>query len=318
MLTVIVSVYNEELALREFYDAVVKVVSRTTELIFVNDGSTDRSREILKEFAEADERVRVINFSRNFGHEAAMLAGIDHACGDFMICMDADLQHPVECIPKMEEKFKEGFDVVNMVRTRNRNAGVVKNITSNLFYSVINMLSDTHMEKNASDFFGISSRVAGILRNDYREKVRFIRGYVQNVGFNKTTIPYEAADRVAGNSKYNIRKLFRMSMNTIMCFSDAPLKLGLYVGAAAVVLGIIMTVYTIVTWIVRGAPDGYATIIVLLCFMFGALFIMVGIIGEYISVIFAEIKDRPIYIVEEQYGFAGENDPGQCSQTKNM
>lgn len=307
MLTVIVSVFNEELALREFYDAVVKVLSQTAELIFVNDGSTDRSREILKEFADADERVRVINFSRNFGHEAAMLAGIDYAGGDYMICMDADLQHPVECIPRMEERFSEGYDVVNMVRTKNRNAGFLKNLTSNAFYNVINLLSETRMEKNASDFFGISRRVAEILKSDYREKVRFIRGYVQNVGFRRTTIPYEAADRVAGKSKYTLRKLFRMSMNTIMCFSDAPLKLGIYVGAAALLMGFVMMVYTIITWIIRGAPSGYATIIVLLCFMFGALFIMVGIIGEYISVIFAEIKDRPIYIVEEKYGFTGEN-----------
>lgn len=308
MLTVIVSVYNEELALREFYDAVTKIVSKKDELLFVNDGSTDKSRDILKELAGTDERVKVINFSRNFGHEAAMLAGIDYASGDYMICMDADLQHPVECIPKIQEKFAEGFDVVNMVRVKNRDAGLAKNITSNAFYNTINLLSDTHMEKNASDFFGISRRVAEILRNDYREKVRFVRGYVQNVGFKKTTLPYEAAERVAGKSKYTMRKLFRMSMNTIMCFSDAPLKLGLYVGALAVLLGIIMTIYTIVTWIVRGAPSGYATIVVLLCFMFGVLFIMVGIIGEYISVIFAEIKNRPIYIVEETYGITGEAD----------
>jgi len=229
-----------------------------------------------------------------------MLAGIDNATGDHIICMDADLQHPVECITQIYGKFKEGYDVVSMVRTGNKDAGFTKNVTSGIFYWLINVISDTKMERNASDFFGISKRVADVLRSEYRERVRFVRAYVQNVGFNKTTIEYEAAQRVAGESKYSLTRLFKLSMNTIMCFSDAPLKAGIYAGAFAIILGIIMAIYTIVTWIKRGAPSGYATIVVLLCFMFGVLFLMVGIIGEYVSVLFAEVKSRPIYIIEEK------------------
>lgn len=303
MLSVVVSVYNEEDALKKFYEAAgeqLASLGEAYELLFVNDGSTDKSLDIIRELASADKNVKAVSFSRNFGHEAAMIAGIDHSAGDYIICMDADLQHPVECIPQIMKKFREGYEIVSMVRTSNKDAGLFKNITSAAFYSLINSMSSNKMEKNASDFFAISRRVAEILKSDYRERVRFIRGFVQSVGFRRTTIDYEAADRVAGKSKYGFRKLVRLSADTIMCFSDAPLKLGIYMGLLAIVLGIIMAIYTIATWINRGAPSGYATIVCLICFMFAVLFILVGIIGRYISVLFDEVKKRPIYIIEEK------------------
>lgn len=302
LLSVVVSVYNEELALNQFYKVTKEILSQISwdyELVFVNDGSKDGSYEILKELAEKDRKVKVIGFSRNFGHEAAMIAGIDYSKGDGIVCMDADLQHPPECIPEIIEKFEAGYQVISMVRTKNVSAGWFKNLASKAFYDFINMVSDVKLEKNASDFFAVSGQAADVLRNNYREKVRFLRGYVQNLGFKKTTIEYEARARVAGESKYSIRKLFAFSINTIICFSDLPLKLGIYAGCGAVLLGIIMMIYTITTWIRVGAPSGYATIIVLMCFMFAILFMIVGIIGEYISILFAELKDRPIYIVED-------------------
>ena len=302
-LSVIVSVYNEEDVLHKFYNAIIPVlkgIGKTYELIFVNDGSEDASLDILKDLAEKDKDIRVISFSKNFGHEAAMLAGIDYAKGEFLICMDADLQHPVEYIPGMLSSFENGNDVISMVRTSNHDAGIIRNITSNMFYSMINSMSNSSFEKNASDFFGISKRVADILRTDYRERVRFVRGYIQNVGFTKDRIEYEANERAGGKSKYSIGKLFRFSMDTIMCFSDAPLKLGIYAGAFAILISIIMAIYTIITWIREGAPNGYATIVVLICFMFGVLFLLVGIIGMYVSVLFKETKARPIYIIKEK------------------
>lgn len=302
VLSVIVSVFNEENVLQIFYDAVkpcLDGLGESYELVFVNDGSTDNSKEILKGFAHNDHKVRVISFSRNFGHEAAMLAGIDNSNGDFIICMDSDLQHPVDCIPEILEKLKCGNDVISMVRTKNHAAGAIKNVSSKAFYSIINKMGNTHLEKNASDFYGISARVADVLRSDYRERVRFIRGYIQNIGFKKDRIEYEAGDRAGGRSKYSFGKLLRFSMDTIVCFSDAPLKFGIYAGIFAIIIGIIMTIYTIITWVREGAPNGYATIVVLMCFMFGVLFLLVGIIGMYISVIFREMKRRPIYIIEE-------------------
>ena len=302
-LSVVVSVYNEEKALREFYKETNKILEQIRksgwehELIFVNDGSSDNSLSILEELAIEDHDVKLISFSRNFGHEAAMIAGIDHSTGDGIICMDADLQHPPECIPQIIEKFSADYEVINMVRTNNKSAGLVKNITSSGFYWLINHISDVHFEPNASDFFAISSHVAQVLKDNYREKVRFLRGYVQNVGFKKTNIEYEARARVAGESKYSIKKLFIFSINTILCFSNMPLKLGIYAGVFSAALGVLVMVYTLCTR--QGAPSGYATIVVLLCFMFAMMFLLIGIIGEYIAILFTELKDRPVYIVEK-------------------
>ena len=302
-LSVVVSVYNEEKALREFYKETNKILEQIRksgwehELIFVKDGSSDNSLSILEELAKEDHDVKLISFSRNFGHEAAMIAGIDHSTGDGIICMDADLQHPPECIPKIIEKFDAGYEVINMVRTKNESAGLIKNITSSGFYWLINHISDVHFEPNASDFFAISRHVAQVLKDNYREKVRFLRGYVQNVGFKKTNIEYEARARVAGESKYSIKKLFIFSINTILCFSNMPLKLGIYAGVFSAALGVLVMVYTLCTR--QGAPSGYATIVVLLCFMFAMMFLLIGIIGEYIAILFTELKDRPVYIVEK-------------------
>ena len=176
-------------------------------------------------------------------------------------------------------------------------------MASSAFYKLINALSDVKFESNASDFFAISRNVAAVLKENYREKVRFLRGYVQNVGFPKTTIAYEARARVAGESKYSIRKLFKFSINTILCFSDLPLKLGIYSGIIVGFLGLLVMLETIYEWAVKGTPNGYATIVVLLCFMFAMLFVIVGIIGEYIAILFTELKDRPVYIVKDTENF---------------
>ena len=310
-LSVVVSCYNEELALRQFYaetSKVLKSLSWDYELIFVNDGSQDGSIEILKELAAGGEKGEGVDFSRNFGHEAAMIAGMDYSSGDGIVCMDADLQHPPECLPGIIAKLDEGYDVINMVRTKNESAGWFKNFAGAAFYRLINILSDVKFEPNASDFFAVSKKAAKVLKTNYREKVRFLRGYVQNIGFRRTTIEYEARNRVAGESKYSIKKLITFSMNTIMCFSNLPLKLGIYAGGFAGVLGIIMMIYTIWSWAEVGTPSGYATTIVLICFMFAILFLIVGIIGNYIAILFAELKDRPIYIVGETKNFPDEKE----------
>ena len=268
------------------------------ELLFVDDGSSDRSPLILDQLAaEYPDLVRVIHFSKNFGHEAAMTAGLDYAKGDFLIFMDADLQHPPKLIPEMLQKWEEGFSVVSMVRTKNSSAGLIKNISSSAFYFVLNRLSPLHFEANASDFFGISKEVQEVLIKYYREKVRYLRGYVQSVGFSKTKILYEAGERQGGASHYSIRKLLIFSKNTLLSFSNLPLRLGIFASVCSAVLGLLLLFYTLVTR--KGAPSGYATIVVLLCFMFAVLFLVVGIIGEYIALLFEEIKDRPIYIVSE-------------------
>lgn len=313
MLTVVVSVYNEEAALPLCHERLTEVLresGRDYTLLFVNDGSRDRSAEILDCLAANDPHVRVLHFSRNFGHEAAMIAGIDYAEGA-VICMDADLQHPPQCIPAILAKLDEGFDVISMVRTANRSAGIIKNFTSSAFYGVMNALSGTRFEKNASDFFAVSARAAEVLRHDYRERVRFLRGYVQSLGFRSTALQYEAAERAAGQSKYSLAKLFRFSMNTIMSFSDLPLRLGIYAGIASGLLGLLLLIYSIVMKVRNGAPEGYTTIVVVICFMFAVLFLILGIMGQYIGVLFEEVKGRPIYIVAAERGRKREADGNQ-------
>lgn len=301
-ITTVVSVYNEELSLKHFYEITVQVLENLEwdyEMVFVNDGSSDRSIDILRSFANINSKVKVVNFSRNFGHEAAMIAGIDYATGDGIVCMDADLQHPPQCIPDIIKKFEEGYEVVAMVRTQNADAGLIKRITSGAFYKVLNLMSPIKFENNSSDFFAMTQNVAEVLRRDYREKVRYLRGYVQSVGFKKTTLEFKAAKREAGESKYNIRKLLKFSINTLCSFSDLPLKLGVYSGCVVALCGFILMIYTIIEKLVHNAPAGYSTIIVALCFMFAVTLIVIGIIGEYIAILFAEVKNRPIYIVRE-------------------
>ncbi len=305
-ISVVVSVYNEELGLHQFYEHTSPVLKQMVEdtgwdyeLIFVNDGSRDDSLNILKDFVKADDKVVVVNFAANRGHEAAMIAGIDYSTGDGVVCMDADLQHPPEAIPGIVKKLEEGYDVVSMIRTARADAGIFKRFTSAAFYKVMNLLSGkTKFENNSSDFFAISRRVAKVLKQDYRERVRFLRGYVQNVGFKKTTLQFEASARVAGESNYNLRSLVKLSLNAICNFSDVPLKMGIYAGVVSMMAALILMIYSIVQFFLGNAPDGYSTTIVLLCFMFGVLFIILGFISEYLAIIFAEVKNRPIYIVD--------------------
>ena len=306
LLSVIVPCYNEGAVIERTAKAIVDTCTGRAfdfEIIFVNDGSKDDTLAFLKKLAGRSEKIKYISFSRNFGKEAAMLSGLEHCKGSCAVIMDADLQHPPECVAQIIVKFEEGYEVINMVRTKNKSAGFIKNLTSSAFYKFLNKISDVKLENNASDFFALTANAAQVLKTNYREKVRFLRGYVQNIGFNRTTIEYEARARVAGESKYSIRKLFKFSINTILCFSDLPLKLGIYSGIIVGFLGLLVMLETIYEWAVKGTPNGYATIVVLLCFMFAMLFVIVGIIGEYIAILFTELKDRPIYIVHDTKGF---------------
>ena len=306
MLSVIIPAFCEAETLETMSGTLNSILTDANidyEVLFVDDGSTDNTWEIISRLHGTDKRFKGVHFSRNFGKDPAIFAGLKRCRGDCAVVLDCDLQHPPECLPEIVEKFDEGYEVISMVRTKNKTAGFVKNFTSAAFYKLINHLSDVKFEANASDFFAVSKNAAEVLRNNYREKVRFLRGYVQSIGFEKTTIEYEARPRFAGESKYSIKSLFKFSINTILCFSDLPLKLGIYSGVITALFGLIMVIYTVYTWELYGAPNGYATIVVLISFMFSVLFVIVGIIGEYIAILFAEIKDRPVYIVRDTANF---------------
>ena len=305
-LSIVISVYNEETVLDKMYQAILPVVEGLScdyELLFVNDGSRDASPAILDRLAMESTKVKVIHFSRNYGHEAAMIAGIDYSSGDGIICMDADLQHPVECIPQIVEAFHQGYEVVSMVRTSNKSAGLFKNITSKLFYKILNGISETHFEENASDFFAVTKKPAEVLKKHFRESSRFLRAYVQSIGFKKTTIEYVAGERAGGRSKYGIRNLFRFSVKAMISYSDLPLKIASLCGTGAGIACILLIIYSIYMKIHIGAPGGYTTIIVVMCLLFAVLFFLLGIIGEYLSFILGEIRKRPIYLVRETVNF---------------
>ena len=301
-LSVVVSCYNEEQVLDQFYSACIPVLESLQwdyELIFVNDGSSDDSYCILKRFAKENEKVRLISLSRNFGHEAAMIAGIDCVEGDGIICMDADLQHPTESIPDIVDMLDKGYDVVSMIRKGRKESGVKRRFTSWLFYKTLNTLSSASLKEYSSDYFAISKRAAHVLRTEYRERVRYLRGYVQNIGFRCGSLEYEEGIRKAGKSHYSIPKLLNFSVTALCGFTDVPLKLGIYTGLIAALSGVILIIYSIIMKAVYGAPSGYTTIVVALCFLFSLTLIVLGIMGEYISVLLREVKGRPIYIIEE-------------------
>ncbi len=301
-LSVVVSVYNEQESINQFFETLInelKNFENSYEIIFINDGSTDNSRNILNQFAQNNKFIKVIHLSRNFGHEAAMLAGIDNAKGEAIICMDADLQHPPSLIKQIVQAYEKGYNIVLMKRKEREDASFFSKFTSKLFYKIINYLSPVKFESNASDFFLISSSVQSYLKNNFRERTRFLRGFIQLVGFNKHTIDFNAPARVAGNSKYNTRKLLKLSINAIAAFSEKPLNLGIILGLLMGLFSVAVGLYSIVMYFINKPVSGYTTIIVFMSLMFSINLIVIGIIGKYIAFIFQEIKQRPIYIVEQ-------------------
>lgn len=301
LLSIVVSVYNEESILNDFWallEAETKKLKYRLEVIFVNDGSADRSKEILEVLAK-NSIVKVLHFSRNFGHEAAMLAGVDHSRGDWVICLDADGQHPPTQIPEMLQKGEEGFEIVNMVRLSRADGSWLKKKLSKWFYKFLNRISPVRFHENASDFFMISSKVSEILRSDYRERARFIRGFIQSVGFESTTLTFDSGMRGAGESKYSLYKLVVLSMGAIVSFSKLPLHLGLFIGFLFGLLAVGLGVYSILMFIIDEVPSGYTTLVVFIALSFALVFFLIGIIGVYIGFMFEETKKRPIYILDK-------------------
>jgi polyisoprenyl-phosphate glycosyltransferase len=304
--SIIFSVYNEEDSLPLLFKELKTVddLGWKFEIVFVNDGSLDNSLPLIKDFVRQNPFLnltpRYITFSRNFGHEAAMIAGIDHATGDAAICMDADLQHPLGKLPEMIQAFNNGADIVNMVRNRNKGNSWLKSFFSKKFYHLFNRLSPLKLQENVSDFFLLSGKVAKILRTDYRERNRFLRGLIQFIGFKTVSLSYDAPKRKAGETKYPFSKLLVLTLNSVVSFSKKPLFLGIYFGFLFAFVAVALGIYTLATFLFgKTPPSGYTTIVLFISLSFSILFFLIGIIGIYVGYIFDEIKKRPIYIIEE-------------------
>ena len=305
LLSVVVSVYNEELALREFYAETGKILKRLPgnwdyEFLFVNDGSRDQSLSILKEFAASDEKVKIVNFSRNFGHEAAMIAGLDYAGGDGIVCMDADLQHPPEKIIEMYHLWENGYKVVEGVKLSRGRESFLHKWAAGMFYALISAATKIDM-RNASDFKLMDREVVDAILK-MPEKQFFFRAISSWVGFKSTSVEFEVQERQQGESKWSVKSLIRYAVTNITSFSSVPLQLVTWSGFLFFLFALVIGIQTLVRFIMHDSLEGFTTVIMLQLITSSILMIAVGIIGYYIAKIYDEVKDRPRYIVEEETG----------------
>lgn len=308
-ISVVIPVFNEEPVIKRTYErlsAVMEDMPYPYELLFVDDGSTDESLSILDGIADGDERVHLISFSRNFGHQAAVMAGIEYAGGDAVVLIDADLQDPPEIIPQMVEKWREGYDVVYGKRTKRKGEGVFKKITAYFFYRFLRSMTETDIPKDTGDFRLMDRRVCEWMRL-LGEKRPFVRGLVRWVGFKQVSVEYVRDERAAGETKYPLKKMLGLATDGIFSFSYKPLKLAGYVGFA---LSLISFVYLVVVICQRlftqQVQPGWASLMAIILFSNGIILIMLGILGEYLGRIYEEVKDRPLYIVARSRGIEEE------------
>jgi dolichol-phosphate mannosyltransferase len=301
LLSLVVPVFNEAEGIRMFHDRAIAVLrglpGMDYELVYVDDGSKDGSFEILNGFAQADHKVKVVKFSRNFGHQIAITAGLDHARGDAVVFIDADLQDPPELILQLIAKWREGNDVVYARRAQRAGETAFKLWTASLFYRLLRSMANIDIPPDVGDFRLISARVADQLRN-MREKDRFIRGLVSWVGFKQDFILYNRDERVAGVTKYPLRKMIKFALDGLTSFSTAPLRLATWMGYCTSALAFLY-LFTVFVQVALGMTvEGWATIMVALLFLGGVQLVCLGILGEYLGRIFSEVKPRPVYIVE--------------------
>ncbi len=304
--SIVAPAFNEEEVLPEFYRRVREVMDslgEPWELILVNDGSRDNTLAVMRELHEKDPRVKIISFSRNFGHQIAITAGIDYAEGDAVIIIDADLQDPPEVIPDLIEKWREGYDVVYAIRRERKGESWFKEWTAKLFYRLIYRITDVDIPKDTGDFRLMDRKVVEALRT-MRERSRFMRGLSVWVGFKQTGVYYVREPRFAGETKYPLRKMLKFALDAITSFSYVPLQLATYVGFMIAIVSMLAMLIAVYLRLATGrALLGQATTLVAVLFLGGIQLIFLGIIGEYLGRIYDEVKARPLYIVAETLGF---------------
>jgi glycosyltransferase involved in cell wall biosynthesis len=303
--SIVIPVFNEVESLPELYrtlQLMVEKVGESWEWIFINDGSTDGSLELLRSLRESDSRIRIVDFVRNFGHQIAVTAGLDIAGGEAVIIMDADLQDPPEVIPDLIAKWKEGYEVVYGVRSERRGETWFKEFTAKLFYRIIFRITDIRIPLDTGDFRLLDRKVVATL-HQMRERHRFLRGMAAWVGFRQVGVPYERKARFAGKTKYPFNKMIRLALNAITSFSYFPLQLATYFGFFCAIMAALAILIVIVLRLSK--PDaffGQASTLIAVLFLGGVQLICIGILGEYIGRIYDEAKGRPLYIVREESG----------------
>lgn len=273
------------------------------EILYIDDGSRDDTLMILREIQQGDERVRVLSLSRNFGHQVGLTAGMDHASGDAVVLIDADLQDPPELIAEMLEKWTQGFDVAYGTRTRRDGETASKLLAANFFYRLINRLSAVEIPMDTGDFRLMDRRVVEALK-DMPERDRFLRGMVSWTGFRQISVPYERAARAAGVTKYPLRKMMAFAVDGIISFSAVPLRITAWLGVLACVIAAFGISYAVVQRLFTNIwVSGWTLLFITILFMAGMQMLSLGLLGEYLARVYLEIKKRPLYLVKDRFGF---------------
>ncbi len=309
LISVVVPCYNEQEVFAESYKRLTETLSQLDatkyhyELIFVNDGSKDNTLLLINEAITKDNKVKGINFSRNFGHQIAITAGLDNCKGDCAVVIDADLQDPPAVILQMVQKWEEGYDVVFGKREERAGESAFKLVTAKWFYRFINKLSDVDIPLDTGDF-RLMDRNALNQFLSMRESYRFVRGMIAWIGFNQTFVTYDRESRFAGTTKYPFKKMLRLASDAILSFSNTPLKIATFVGFATSIVAFIGILYAIyMRTFTNNYVEGWTLLMISILMIGGIILLVLGIIGEYVGRIYGEIKQRPLYIIKDKIGF---------------
>lgn len=300
--------YNEEEVIMETYKRLKAVMDETGEkyeLIFVNDGSRDKTRDLAAAICYKDKNVKLIDFARNFGHQVAISAGMDNSSGDAVVVIDADLQDPPEVIPQMIAKWREGFDVVYGKRLKREGDSFFKKFTAKIFYRTLNKLTDTEIPVDTGDFRLIDRKVCDALKNNISEKNRYVRGIISWLGFKSAPVEFVREKRFAGTTKYPLKKMLKFASDAIMSFSLKPLKLATYLGVGISIASFIYMVVLIILKLcgVLSTVLGWTSIVAISLFFNGLILMILGILGSYIGRIYEEVKGRPLYVIQDKINF---------------
>jgi dolichol-phosphate mannosyltransferase len=299
-LSLVLPIYNEEPVIPELHRRLTEFLGQvgvTWEVVFVNDGSRDRSPEMLKELCQQEPRYKLVSFARNFGHQFAITAGVDYARGEAVCIMDADLQDPPEVVAEMLAKWREGFDVIYGVREKREGESIFKRLTAAIFYRLLRAMVGVSIPVDTGDFRLMSRRVVLTLRA-LRETNRFVRGMVAWVGFKQTAVKYVRKERFAGETHYPLKKMIRFALDGIISFSSVPLRLATWLGVLAGLLGLGVACWAVYAhFFGTGVVPGWATLMIAVALASSAQLLMTGILGEYVGRIYDEVKHRPLYIV---------------------
>ncbi|MCO5237478.1 MAG: glycosyltransferase family 2 protein [Chitinophagaceae bacterium] len=298
LISIIIPIYDEEENIYPLYEEIKIITPPAFEVIWVDDGSTDDSLKKIAAISASDDRVKCISLSRNFGHQAALLAGLRFAKGESIIIMDGDFQHPPSLIPLFLEKLSAGYDIVSGKRTTTENISYLKKTSSRFYYKLINFLSDTHIEENTADFRAFNRKVLNVILQ-FDEKEIFLRGIFSWIGFKKNIVNYKSPERKFGYSKYSSAKMFRLGVKGVLSFSFKPLRISLVIGTIISIVAFIFAINAVIAYLSGHTVPGWTSLIIAVMMFGGIQLLFLGLIGEYIASLFTEIKNRPLYIIDQ-------------------